>query len=301
MPLTNPPPPADPEHLAAAQLFPPGRVQVHANRPRHDGDVPLHDHDFLEVVVVESGRALHRTLRGLEPIAAGDALVIPPGRWHAYEQAAGLVIRNLCVGTATLGHALAWTTGDPRLAVVTAPRDVLRLRLDEAHRQRALAASDAILAARSGGAAAELIAHALLLVSVMAESLPAPAQAAEADPAIDALVAAMAARLDRPWGLAELARTAACDRSVLVRRFRRRLGVPPMRWLARQRIEQAAVWLLTTALPVAEVGRRVGLADPNHFARCFRATFGQPPGSYRRQLPVPPLPARVRPESWIQW
>ncbi len=71
-----------------------------------------------------------------------------------------------------------------------------------------------------------------------------------------------------------------------------------MTWLARRRAEKAAVLLLTTNLPVAEIGRSVGWRDPNYFARRFRAAFGTTASAYRAQLPCPAL---VRADDWIQW
>jgi len=62
-------------------------------------------------------------------------------------------------------------------------------------------------------------------------------------------------------------------------------GNPPLAWLTMRRAERAAVLLLSTDAPVAEIGRRVGWDDPNYCARRFRAAFGVNPAAYRRRSP----------------
>jgi len=57
--------------------------------------------------------------------------------------------------------------------------------------------------------------------------------------------------------------------------------------------------LLTTDLPISQVGKLVGWHDPNYFARRFRQAFTMTAREYREQLPTPPL-ARDG-DDWIQW
>ena len=287
------------EHLRADALFAPGAVPVHVNRPRHDGDVPLHDHDFLEIAVVLAGRALHRTVHGDEPLSAGDVIVLRPGQWHAYVAAHALELGNCCLGSAVLADELAWTASDPRLCVLTAPggQGVLRLRLDAAARARVRTLLDAVRAeadAAGAGGRARQIGRAGQILGELAPALPA---AARGDDAVGELVHAMARNPEHDWGLVAIARTLRCERATAVRRFRRVAGLPPMAWLTRRRAERAAVWLLTSALPVAEIGTRVGWRDPNHFARRFRGVFGVNPRAYRARG-AGTLPAKA---DWVQW
>jgi AraC family transcriptional regulator, L-rhamnose operon transcriptional activator RhaR len=51
-------------------------------------------------------------------------------------------------------------------------------------------------------------------------------------------------------------------------------GLPPMAYLARQRVEAAAEQLLHTESSVSQIGRAVGWPDQNYFARRFKAHFG---------------------------
>jgi transcriptional regulator GlxA family with amidase domain len=91
----------------------------------------------------------------------------------------------------------------------------------------------------------------------------------------------VAADLARPWRVQELAAAVAVSPAHFSRLFHQAVGRPPMAHLAVLRAEAAASRLLRTADPVADVGAGVGWADPNYFARRFRARFGMSPTEYR--------------------
>lgn len=107
-----------------------------------------------------------------------------------------------------------------------------------------------------------------------AQALPAPLA--------EALRAARR-ELHRPLRLETLAATVGCSRATLVRLFRAHLHRSPMAWLRAARLEEARRLLATTALPVAEIGARVGIPDPRRFARLFRTATGAPPRRWRVQ------------------
>lgn len=47
------------------------------------------------------------------------------------------------------------------------------------------------------------------------------------------------------------------------------------------RMERAKGLLLTTDLPISEIGEKVGINDPGYFSKRFKSTFGSTPKSYR--------------------
>jgi AraC family transcriptional regulator, L-rhamnose operon transcriptional activator RhaR len=311
------------ERLTFTDLFPTGGPPIHVNRPLHQGDIPLHDHDFLELAVVTDGQAVHRTIHGQEVMKRGDCVLLSPGQWHAWEQCHDLWLFNCCFGTDLLLRELAWVRTDPLLVHLfpshlpavgqarvrpTGAQGVLTFHLDDTALDdivgqcrilRDLQASSELLRVRS-----DAIAHLLLLLSCLARAacknrtLTTHQEIAQAGPAARA-VAAIEDDLTREWNLDELCELASLQRSHFVRRFRRATGLSPIAYIARRRAEKAAVLLLTTDLPVAEIGRRVGWEDPNYFARRFRQAFGTNAREYREQLPTPAL-ARDG-EDWIQW
>jgi|SRR5437868_672757 len=90
------------------------------------------------------------------------------------------------------------------------------------------------------------------------------------------------AKPDHPWTLHELARTIASSRTVLVERFSQLVGVPPMLYLTRWRLQLAAEQLSRGSAKVAAVGAQVGYESEAAFSRAFKRETGQSPAAWRR-------------------
>ena len=65
------------------------------------------------------------------------------------------------------------------------------------------------------------------------------------------------------------------------RLFKRSTGVPPHRFVIRQRIARARAILVTSELSVAQISRVVGFRTPSHFTTVFRRATGITPRGYR--------------------
>jgi AraC-like DNA-binding protein len=72
------------------------------------------------------------------------------------------------------------------------------------------------------------------------------------------------------------------SRSVFCARFLRLLGLPPMQYLARWRMEAAAGLLRGGRAPVASVALEVGYESEAAFARAFKRETGTSPARWRR-------------------
>lgn len=68
-----------------------------------------------------------------------------------------------------------------------------------------------------------------------------------------------------------------------VRRFREMLGVPPMRYVVRQRLHAACRDLVVTDHPAGTIALDCGFYDQSAFTHAFRARFGLTPSDYRRR------------------
>ncbi|MEO1091363.1 MAG: helix-turn-helix transcriptional regulator [Pseudomonadota bacterium] len=80
--------------------------------------------------------------------------------------------------------------------------------------------------------------------------------------------------------VADLARATG----VSVRSLQRRLeaqGLTFSALLTRVRFDEATLLLQCTDLPIAEIGRRLGYADPAHFTRAFNRVYGTNPHAVR--------------------
>ncbi|RPF20427.1 AraC family transcriptional regulator [Myceligenerans xiligouense] len=110
--------------------------------------------------------------------------------------------------------------------------------------------------------------------------------AALRDPHVGRALGRVHAQPELDWSLVDLARLAGMSRSAFAERFTALLGEPPMRYLARWRLEQAYVALTTTSDPVAVISRRVGYGSEAAFGRAFKRHHGTSPGAVRRSGPA---------------
>ncbi|HVZ88227.1 MAG TPA: AraC family transcriptional regulator, partial [Polyangia bacterium] len=124
----------------------------------------------------------------------------------------------------------------------------------------------------------------LEVVRFFTESL-APDQvgwfAALRDPTVGLALGRLHERPAHPWTLQSLAREAGTSRSVLAERFSRLVGMPPLQYLARWRIQLAANLLRTTSLGLGEIAERVGYGSEPALSRAFKRTLGASPATYR--------------------
>ncbi|MDQ2767489.1 MAG: AraC family transcriptional regulator [Gemmatimonadota bacterium] len=102
------------------------------------------------------------------------------------------------------------------------------------------------------------------------------------DSVVGAALSALHERPANPWTLATLARTIASSRSVLVERFSQLVGVPPMLYLARWRLQLAAEQLTRGSAKVAAIGAQVGYESEAAFSRAFKRETGVSPAAWRR-------------------
>jgi len=102
------------------------------------------------------------------------------------------------------------------------------------------------------------------------------------DPVVGPALSELHQRPEHPWTLAELARTIASSRTVLVKRFTQLVGVPPMLYLTRWRLQLAAEQLSLGSAKVSAVAAEVGYESEAAFSRAFKRETGLAPKAWRR-------------------
>lgn len=102
------------------------------------------------------------------------------------------------------------------------------------------------------------------------------------DARIRHVVMLMRIHFERRWTLGALAAEARMSRSVFAQRFRAVVGVPPLQYLKRLRINRAAEMITTTDLPINRVAARVGYQTDSAFSRAFSSEMGQSPVHFRK-------------------
>ena len=87
----------------------------------------------------------------------------------------------------------------------------------------------------------------------------------------------------RPWTLNELAKEAGLSRSVFAERFAGFVGIPPMQYLQKWRLQIAATRLLGSGAGIATIAAEVGYESEAAFSRAFKKAVGMPPAEWRRR------------------
>ncbi|OGV90056.1 MAG: hypothetical protein A3K19_22890 [Lentisphaerae bacterium RIFOXYB12_FULL_65_16] len=93
------------------------------------------------------------------------------------------------------------------------------------------------------------------------------------------------AHLGQPLAVADLAACLGCSEPTVTRLFRAHAQMSPVNWMNQARVRRARQLLTTTRLPVAEIGRQVGVPDPFYFSKLFKKWTGESPLAYRRRTP----------------
>ena len=112
----------------------------------------------------------------------------------------------------------------------------------------------------------------------------APWLLAHRDPVIARALAAMHGNPAAHWTTERLAREVNLSRATLLRRFTALVGVPPLAYLSRWRMDLAARELRLTGDPVSVIARRVGYESEFAFSRAFSRWRGKAPGRYRAEF-----------------
>jgi AraC-like DNA-binding protein len=85
----------------------------------------------------------------------------------------------------------------------------------------------------------------------------------------------------RDWTLENLAREAGLSRSAFAARFSSYIGMAPMQYLTRWRLQLAAAQLSDGDAGIAVIAERAGYESEAAFSRAFRKAVGMPPAAWR--------------------
>lgn len=158
----------------------------------------------------------------------------------------------------------------------------------------AIAARDSLIAqaersrVRLGGQALANSLMKALILSVLERFFERPGIdqkviSALADPALAGPVAMILDNVAGPHCLASLAARAGLSASTFVRQFQVALGMPPMEFVSRARLNRAAELLRSGVMPVKAIAGCVGFASRSHFSKAFRDLYGRDPSRYREE------------------
>jgi len=138
----------------------------------------------------------------------------------------------------------------------------------------------------AGCAASASLHEFLLWLHLQSRRDATPRRGTLVEEALAKLGKAIETSLSKPVLIAELAAGVGLSTDYVARLFAKRYGMTLQRYLLLRRIELARHLLVSSDLAVSEIGRQVGIPDPQYFNKQFRRMAGQSPLAYRfRQSP----------------
>lgn len=159
---------------------------------------------------------------------------------------------------------------------------MLELRLPRDRRpvwDAAVSAIQAELAARRDGYRQAAVAHLTLLLIDLARVAGDVVGHLRyrGETVLAEVLAVIERRYCEPLSLRDVAREVGMTPGHLTTIVRRRTGRTVREWITERRMAESRRLLADTDLPLQEVARRVGIADPGYFARVFRRAHGTSP------------------------
>lgn len=271
----------DMERILFDQLVNPGEGFFTGFRRYGPGeDFPLHDHDFGEVMLIESGTGSHGTREGVENLRRGSLRFVRPDEAHSF--------RAGREGVVLLNCAFPWeflTETEARLPLApgyfTAPRREERLfPLEGSRFQETRHAFHRL----HESPVAPLNRHKFLMdiytsleeIRVGESAVPLPKWLARA-------LEEMERKENLAGGTERLFQLAGKTPEHTARTMVRYLGKTPSDLVTGKRMESAALLLGTSGLSVLEIALELGYANMSWFHRSFKKQYAMTPLQYRKR------------------
>jgi transcriptional regulator GlxA family with amidase domain len=103
------------------------------------------------------------------------------------------------------------------------------------------------------------------------------------DPLVGKALSLLHAKPAHNWTIEELGREAGASRSVLAERFAEFVGMPPMHYLAKWRMQIASELLTASNDNMANIAAAIGYESEAAFSRAFKKMIGVPPSNWRNR------------------
>ena len=240
--------------------------------------VPVHDHEFSELVIVTKGWVEHEIGGETERLSRGDFFVLHPGRRHSYPRTSrDSELYNLLYDAKVPIPMLA-LSGFSFIDFVYPPADgtdrnpysgiVARLPAKPLKEVRELVEA-MVRERREPGPGSSLFLGSLFssVVNLLSRETVGVIPAVRSDWRLGGVVNYLQCHLAERLRVDRLARLAAMSQSTLLRAFKDAFGCGPAKYFASLRLSRAVELFRTTNLTVGEVAWKTGFFDESHLRK----------------------------------
>ena len=240
--------------------------------------VPVHDHEFSELVIVTKGTVDHEIDGESSRLSRGDFFILHPGRSHSYPKSSRDAELYNVLYDAKVPIPMLALSGFPFVEFVYPPADraeerpfsgiVARLPAKPLKEVRALLET-MVRERREPGSGSSLFLGSLFasIVILLSRETVDAVPAARSDWRLGGVVNYMQCHLSERLKVDRLARLASMSQSTLLRAFKEAFGCGPAKYFASLRLSRAVELLKTTKLTVGEVAYKTGFFDDSHLRK----------------------------------
>lgn len=260
-----------------------------------------HSHEFVELVFVESGNALHMLAGQSFSVAPGDVFVIEPSVYHSYQGSGSgpTAVYNVLFSTEFIQNDLRSLMDISSFVDLfyLAPflrrtqGFVARASLTEAESSRLLRYLADLLneinEKESGYqlASKTLLIHMLIFLSRCYEKRnQRESRAHRMDPSMATIMAFVRDNYTSPLRVNHISHLFGIGTSTLLTRFKEHTGMTLLQYKHQIQIQEACRLLAETEERITDISQTVGFDDLSFFYRIFRRKMGLSPGKYRLTL-----------------
>lgn len=91
-------------------------------------------------------------------------------------------------------------------------------------------------------------------------------------------------KLAYSWSIESLAREAGMSRTLYIDRFKKAVGMTPMKYITNWRMTKASQLLKSSEIPLSQIGEQIGYQSETSFNRSFKQRYNVSPGKFRKEL-----------------
>ena len=256
---------------------------------------PCHRHDFWEIVIVYRGSGLMSFGRRTLPIRVGDVFVLSRGQRHAYLETRSLDVINIVFDPAYVGSvhpALAewmrheslvsvgpsWKPGETEGECQHLGSSDFALLLDKVRRMET-----ELEGQKTENRIAALAYFLLIITMLLRQSRPWESSGSTAaGHRVSRAMEFIEEHFSDPITIEDIVSHSQVSRRHFFRLFEQAVGVAPMEYLKKLRLQKAASMLLTSNVSVTQVAFACGFNDSNYFSSLYHKEFGMSPSQFKK-------------------
>ena len=238
----------------------------------HDNGIVLED---SKLFYITDGEIVIKTKSGETVCSAGDMVLIPAGVCHDYYMREGASAKKywLHFGVETDGVSIFDRYDLP-----------LRIRVEKNDRKRIKELFESILLdGNSVGSEYGRLGALYALVEYYLSAAAAEEKKSREDE-VERVLGYISKHLGSQLTLSTLASVACLSPNYLVRKFRAKMGVSPLKYVSIIRMERAKLLFNRTDMSIGSVMAEIGYSDPAYFSKCFKSYTGYSPRAFKKVL-----------------